>query len=126
MSISQARRRLRCRAAPPRGGTGRRNRDLSGVGFDVIPTDCIAAVLKEALSDATHLVLAFDAEGPMSPRTARTLVDPFDWATAAAGYDGMNMIEEVPLAHYWRRIDFAGGSGMAIAIPWGDLATAGF
>jgi short subunit dehydrogenase-like uncharacterized protein len=36
------------------------------------------------------------------------------------------MIEEVPLAHYWRRIDFAGGSAMAIAIPWGDLATAGF
>ena len=36
------------------------------------------------------------------------------------------MIEEVPLAHYWRRIDFAGGSAMAIAIPWGDLATAEF
>ncbi len=32
-----------------------------GVGFDVIPTDCMAAVLKEALPDATHLVLAFDA-----------------------------------------------------------------
>ena len=34
------------------------------------------------------------------------------------------MIEEVPLAHDWRRVDFAGGSAMAIAIPWGDLATA--
>src|SRR5215470_17327039 len=33
-----------------------------GVGFDVIPTDCMAAVLKEALPDATHLVLAFDAD----------------------------------------------------------------
>ncbi len=33
-----------------------------GVGFDVIPTDCMAAKLKEALPDATHLVLAFDAE----------------------------------------------------------------
>jgi short subunit dehydrogenase-like uncharacterized protein len=32
-----------------------------GVGFDVIPTDCLAAVLKEALPDATHLILAFDA-----------------------------------------------------------------
>src|SRR4029077_17335587 len=31
-----------------------------GVGFDVIPTDCMAAVLKEALRDATHLVLAID------------------------------------------------------------------
>jgi len=34
--------------------------------------------------------------------------------------------ERVPLAHNWRRIDFAGGSAMAIAIPWGDLATAWF
>src|SRR5262245_35266051 len=41
-----------------------------GVGFDVIPTDCMAAVLKEALPDATDLVLAFDARGPMSPGTA--------------------------------------------------------
>jgi short subunit dehydrogenase-like uncharacterized protein len=32
------------------------------VGFDVIPTDCMAATLKEALPDATHLVLAFDGE----------------------------------------------------------------
>ena len=32
----------------------------------------------------------------------------------------------MPLAHDWRRVDFAGGSAMAIAIPWGDLATAWF
>jgi short subunit dehydrogenase-like uncharacterized protein len=38
-----------------------------GVGFDVIPTDCLAAVLKEALPDATHLVLAFDAGGAARP-----------------------------------------------------------
>ena len=28
-----------------------------GVGFDVIPTDCVAACLIEALPDATHLAL---------------------------------------------------------------------
>jgi short subunit dehydrogenase-like uncharacterized protein len=28
-----------------------------GVGFDVIPTDCVAAALKAALPDATHLAL---------------------------------------------------------------------
>ncbi len=33
----------------------------SGVGFDVIPTDCIAATLKAALPDATHLSLGFDS-----------------------------------------------------------------
>ena len=36
------------------------------------------------------------------------------------------VIEEVPLARSWRRIDFVGSSATAIAIPWGDLATAWF
>ena len=48
-----------------------------GVGFDVIPSDCLAAVLKAALPDATHLILAFDAGTSMSRGTARTLVDSF-------------------------------------------------
>jgi short subunit dehydrogenase-like uncharacterized protein len=30
----------------------------------------------------------------------------------------------VPLAHRRRRIGFTGGSAMAVAVPWGDLATA--
>jgi short subunit dehydrogenase-like uncharacterized protein len=36
------------------------------------------------------------------------------------------MIAEVPLAHSWRRVDFEGGSATAIAIAWGDIATAWF
>ena len=32
-----------------------------GVGFDVVPTDCVAAKLKQALPDATHLALGFDS-----------------------------------------------------------------
>jgi short subunit dehydrogenase-like uncharacterized protein len=34
------------------------------------------------------------------------------------------VIEEVPLAHSRRRVDFTGGSAMTVAIAWGDLATA--
>lgn len=43
-----------------------------GVGFDVIPTDCVAAALKEALPDATHLALGFDSRTGFSPGTAKT------------------------------------------------------
>lgn len=95
-----------------------------GVGFDVIPTDCMAAVLKEALPDATHLVLAFDAQGPMSPGTARTMAESFQLGQRGGRVRRNGVIEEVPFAHSWRRVDFAGGSAMAVAIPWGDLATA--
>jgi short subunit dehydrogenase-like uncharacterized protein len=95
-----------------------------GVGFDVIPTDCMAAVLKEALPDATHLVLAFDARGPMSPGTARTMARSLRLGQHGGRVRRNGVIEEVPLAQNWRRIDFPGGS--ATAMPWGDLATAWF
>ena len=98
----------------------------SGVGFDVIPTDCIAAVLKEALPDATHLVLAFDAKGPMSPGTARTMAESLRLGQRGGRVRRNGMIEEVPLAHSWRRVDFEGGSATAISIAWGDIATAWF
>jgi short subunit dehydrogenase-like uncharacterized protein len=97
-----------------------------GVGFDVIPTDCMAGVLKEALPDATHLVLAFDVGGPMSPGTARTMARSLRLGQHGGRVRRNGVIEEVPLAHRWRRIDFAGGPAIAIAIAWGDLATAWF
>ena len=46
-----------------------------GVGFDVIPTDCVAACLKEALPDATQLALGFAGAGAISPGTARTSIE---------------------------------------------------
>jgi short subunit dehydrogenase-like uncharacterized protein len=95
-----------------------------GVGFDVIPTDCVAAVLKTALPDATHLVLAFDAGSSMSRGTARTLVDSFRQGRRGGRVRRNGLIEQVLLAHRRRRVDFAGGSAMTVAVAWGDLATA--
>jgi short subunit dehydrogenase-like uncharacterized protein len=97
-----------------------------GVGFDVIPTDCIAAVLKEVLPDATHLTLAFDAGGSVSPGTARTMAESLRLGRRSGRVRRNGLIEEVPLAHSWRRVDFDGGSAPAIAIAWGDIATAWF
>ena len=47
---------------------------IPGVGFDVVPSDCLAAMLKRELPDATHLRLAFRSKGKMSPGTAKTVV----------------------------------------------------
>jgi short subunit dehydrogenase-like uncharacterized protein len=98
-----------------------------GVGFDVVPTDCIAAVLKEALPDATHLVLAFDAMTTLSPGTAKTIAESFKLTGKRGGRvrrDGK--IVPVPLGHQRRRIPFDGGSAMTLAVAWGDVATAYF
>jgi len=92
-----------------------------GVGFDVIPTDCVAASLKAALPDATHLALGFDSRSGFSPGTAKTSVE----GMAQGGKvrkDGR--IVSVPLAYKTRRIDFGDGEKLAMTIPWGDISTA--
>ncbi|MCD6061325.1 MAG: hypothetical protein K0S16_1636 [Moraxellaceae bacterium] len=92
-----------------------------GVGFDVIPTDCVAAALKRALPDATHLALGFDSRSGFSPGTAKTSVE----GLALGGRARVNgRIVEVPLAWKTRTIDFGDGEKLAMTIPWGDVATA--
>jgi saccharopine dehydrogenase (NAD+, L-lysine-forming) len=39
---------------------------LPGIGFDVVPTDCLALHLKQRLPSATHLTLAFHLSGFIS------------------------------------------------------------
>jgi short subunit dehydrogenase-like uncharacterized protein len=94
-----------------------------GVGFDVVPTDCLAAVLKEALPDATDLALGFDAVAVPSPGTARTIVE-------GLGHGGRirenGEIVTVPFGYRRRSIDFGNGETAAVTVPWGDLATAYF
>jgi short subunit dehydrogenase-like uncharacterized protein len=97
-----------------------------GAGFDVIPTDCLAAVLKAALPDATHLALAFDAPSRLSRGTARTMVESFGRGRHGGRVRRNGVITEVPVAHRRRRIAFAGGSAMTVSIAWGDVATAYF
>jgi short subunit dehydrogenase-like uncharacterized protein len=92
-----------------------------GVGFDVIPTDCVAATLKAGLPDATHLALGFDSRSGFSPGTAKTSVE----GLAQGGKvrkDGQ--IISVPLAYKSRHIDFGDGEKLAVTIPWGDVSTA--
>ena len=45
---------------------------LPGVGFDIVPSDCLAAHLKRRLPSATHLTLALRALGGVSQGTAVT------------------------------------------------------
>ncbi len=94
-----------------------------GVGFDVIPTDCLASQLKSLMPDATHLALGFDSESRLSPGTAKTSVE----GLSQGGRVRKNgAIIKVPLAYKTRKIDFGNGEKLAMTIPWGDVSTAHF
>ncbi|WP_306747224.1 saccharopine dehydrogenase family protein [Saccharothrix yanglingensis] len=94
---------------------------LPGVGFDVVPTDCAAAMLKRALPSATHLDLAFVVQGGASSGTALTAVE-------GSGVGGRarvgGVIRGVPLGHRRRTAHFRDRDREVGAIPWGDVSTA--
>jgi short subunit dehydrogenase-like uncharacterized protein len=95
---------------------------IPGVGFDVVPTDCLAARLGAALPDATHLTLAFTSEGGATSRgTMKTMVESLPHA-GAVREDGR--IVPVPIAMDAREFEFSCGPRWAVTIPWGDVSTA--
>lgn len=94
-----------------------------GVGFDVVPTDCVAARLKQALPGADRLALGFDSRSTLSPGTAKTAIEGLaEGGRVRRGGE----LRKVPLAYRTRRIDFGNGEKLAMTIPWGDVATAYF
>jgi short subunit dehydrogenase-like uncharacterized protein len=94
---------------------------LPGAGFDVVPSDCLAASLVEALPAATRLQLAFEAAGGPSPGTAKTSVE----GLAQGGcVRREGRLTRVPLAWKTRTVPFAHGERTAMTIPWGDVFTA--
>lgn len=95
---------------------------LPGVGFDVVPTDCLAAMLAEALPHATELLLAFYSKGSsLSRGTTRTMIESLGDG-GAIRRDGR--IVRVPPAYDVRSIPFSCGERTAMTIPWGDVSTA--
>jgi len=94
---------------------------LPGSGFDVVPSDCLAAMLAQALPGAVRLALAIRATGGVSPGTARTALETLG-SPARARVGGV--IGPVPAGSERRRVAFADGDAATQAIAWGDVSTA--
>jgi short subunit dehydrogenase-like uncharacterized protein len=95
---------------------------LPGAGFDVVPSDCLAAHLQERLPTAEDLTLAFDAGGmEASAGTLKTMVDGLGDGTAIRE-DGH--IRTLPFGERTREIDTGRGPQPMTPIPWGDVSTA--
>jgi short subunit dehydrogenase-like uncharacterized protein len=90
-------------------------------GFDVVPTDCLAATLHHELPDATYLALGFASSGRPSRGTLKTSVE-----NLSRGGRIRSAGQIIPVAHAFREreIDFGKGAQSAVTIPWGDVSTA--
>ena len=92
-----------------------------GLGFDIVPTDMLAANLAHALPDASELELAFDFGALPSQGTARTAVK----AIPAGGMVRRGgVLTSVPLGYRIRKVAFPRGTQSAVSFPWGDVFTA--
>jgi short subunit dehydrogenase-like uncharacterized protein len=95
---------------------------LPGAGFDVVPSDCLAAHLARRMPNAERLALAFRALGGVSRGTLMTMVENLG---APGAVRRAGRIVAVPQAWRTRRIDFGDGKLRdATTIPWGDVSTA--
>lgn len=97
---------------------------LPGAGFDVVPTDCMALLLKKRLPNATHLQLAFATiGGQISHGTATTMATKLGEG-GAARIDGK--IVNTPIGKKGMWIDVGPKQLFVMSIPWGDISTAHF
>ncbi|MDY6778999.1 MAG: saccharopine dehydrogenase NADP-binding domain-containing protein, partial [Halobacteria archaeon] len=97
---------------------------IPGVGFDVVPTDCLSLHLKNRLQSADSLTVAVKALSSISHGTALTVVENI-------GEGGLvrrsGALEKVPTAWKSREFDFGARDEdreVGITVPLGDVVTA--
>lgn len=93
---------------------------LPGAGFDVVPSDCLAAHVAAKLPGATSLVLGIAGLGSASRGTLKTGVEGLARGTAVRQKGKIVMLKRPPE----RLLDFGEGPKPAVGVGWGDVATA--
>jgi len=95
---------------------------IPGVGFDIIPTDCMAAMLKARMPNATALRLGFSGGKHLSPGTAKSSVEAMGGGMLVRRE---GKIKRVMRNFEARNIKYAEGvTKPSMVIPWGDVYTA--
>ncbi len=93
---------------------------MPGCGFDVVPSDCLAAHVKRRLPDAVALRLAIAGLGNMSRGTAKTGIESIGLGVRVRRHGRIVALASPPR----RQVDFGQGPRPCIAVGWGDVATA--
>jgi len=94
---------------------------MPGVGFDVVPSDCLARHVAERLPGAERLYLGIQVIGMPSRGTARTMVDSIG---TALRFRRDGALVTAPAGSLWRQFDYGHGPALSVGVGWGDVATA--
>ncbi len=93
---------------------------LPGAGFDVVPSDCLAAHVAARLPDATRLRLSIGGLASVSRGTAKTMLEGIAQGTRARVGTRIVTRRATPEA----TADFGAGPRRTIGVSWGDVSTA--
>lgn len=92
---------------------------ISGMGFDVVPTNCLAHRVADQIPGATQLEIAVQGLTTISAGTARTSLA----SGSMGGWIRQNgALTPYPLGDGAKRVRFSSGEHTAMPIPWGDLS----
>lgn len=94
---------------------------LPGVGFDVVPSDCLAVHVAGRCAPADELVIGIQGLGTASRGTSRTALESLEKLTRIRR-DGAILTS--PPGRLTRQFDFGQGDVACVAVGWGDVATA--
>lgn len=95
---------------------------LSGAGFDIVPSDCLAVKLKKMMTNPTHLKIAFATSGGgISHGTALTVLGRIG-EKALKREDGK--LKQISMGKNSMWVDFGEAKKFTINMSWGDVSTA--
>lgn len=94
---------------------------IPGVGFDVVPTDCLAKHVAEQLPSATHLEIGIASLSRASGGTTKTMIE---MAPNGGKIRQQGDLIPLPIGFGTKRLRFMHGYFDVMPIPWGDLSTA--
>jgi len=93
---------------------------MPAVGFDVVPSDCLAAHVARRLPGATRLAIALTGLRLVTRGSAKTLIQAWDRGVVRRG----GVLTRTPLGSLERVFDFGRGPRRSLNVSWGDVASA--
>ncbi|MHA2391054.1 MAG: saccharopine dehydrogenase family protein [Promethearchaeota archaeon] len=93
---------------------------ISGVGFDVVPTDCLAKYVSDKIVNPTSLDLGITAMSNPSPGTLKTMLEHYNIGQLVRRNGDLIPLEKVET----RIVRFSDKERIVRPVTWGDLSTA--